>query len=602
MSNINYKKKEIAFFFLTLVLISFYIVLATMANSNLTIGRFALFMDERITFDGVHHILHPDGLKDFILSIIHGGDHRYGRSLWYSIAIFSFLPEHFYGESGQIIADRMAQVVILIFADILLTLTFIKDWGLRFLLLATLLAMPYSDYYMSMPKPEPLQLLFIAAFLYYFKKNEMGLQGWYWIFLGLAFGSKISALPFICIFLLASFIKYFSEANSKKYIFELSSTFGFFLIGLMIAEPMLAPQISMSFIIFQILKKILTKKYPDKQWVIGISVIIVLVTINFIISMLLFYRFQIKSPINVWIQSTFLSTRHGADLSNIGFNSWVSFFLNDWMVAPASITIGLIAIATIVTINIFLQRLKPSGTKNTLNNAVPLVIMMSGIAMNLLIFSTTQRLWGMYLYLGTSLSLVGLIAIFENQLLIKCTWLDKSANMHCKLNQYSSFLGLLLIIVITFYWWMPNSFNKYNALANRTKSLEYHNQYNTYIEVIDFLTNYPAQQNKYLNVSFDARLFLPASTKRYIITEFFESYISWASIPDIIIYGKTHTAKGHNQPINSPRFKAYLKEHEWYLKYVINKNEKCPQTICFVRQMTLSEGGEILALYKPIAD
>jgi len=49
-------------------------------------------MDERITFDGVRNILHPDSLRHFIWSVFDGGDHRYGRSLWNSMAIFSFVP------------------------------------------------------------------------------------------------------------------------------------------------------------------------------------------------------------------------------------------------------------------------------------------------------------------------------------------------------------------------------------------------------------------------------------------------------------------------------------------------------------------------------
>ena len=113
-------KIEIVFFTLSVFMIFEYIALATWANKDLSEGRFALFMDERITFDGVRRILYPESITDFMLSIVHGGDHRYGRSLWNSIALFSFIPERIWGVTGQIIASRMTQAIILSSSFILL--------------------------------------------------------------------------------------------------------------------------------------------------------------------------------------------------------------------------------------------------------------------------------------------------------------------------------------------------------------------------------------------------------------------------------------------------------------------------------------------------
>lgn len=66
---------------LCLLVLSALIYYSIAANFDLTAGRFSLFMDERITFDGVKKILHPDGFRSFIGSVV-GGDQRYGRSLW----------------------------------------------------------------------------------------------------------------------------------------------------------------------------------------------------------------------------------------------------------------------------------------------------------------------------------------------------------------------------------------------------------------------------------------------------------------------------------------------------------------------------------------
>ncbi|MCK9799076.1 hypothetical protein M1B34_15510 [Pseudomonas sp. MAFF 302030] len=95
---------------LCMVGLVFFIYLATLANIDLADGRFVLFMDERITFDGVTRILHPDGIVNFFESVINGGDHRYGRILWNSIAVFSMVPEKLFGEFGQIFSTRMLQV------------------------------------------------------------------------------------------------------------------------------------------------------------------------------------------------------------------------------------------------------------------------------------------------------------------------------------------------------------------------------------------------------------------------------------------------------------------------------------------------------------
>lgn len=150
----------------------FYVRLAILANSDLAAGRFVLFMDERITFDGVKNILHPTDLEQFFYSIFDGGDHRYGRSLWNSVAIFSAIPEKIFGASGQIVATRILQVILIISSYCVIAFGILRSWFLRFVLLFVMLTIPYSDYYVTMPKPEPLQLLFLTIFSYFFCKKK----------------------------------------------------------------------------------------------------------------------------------------------------------------------------------------------------------------------------------------------------------------------------------------------------------------------------------------------------------------------------------------------------------------------------------------------
>ena len=150
-----------------LVILSYWVMLA---NMDLASGRFALFMDERITFDGVKNILHPEGVKSFILSVVDGGDHRYGRSLWNSIAIFAAVPERLFGDLGQIVSARLLQYFLIVASIVVITFGILRSWLLRFVLITALLSVPFTAYYSTMPKPEPLQLFFLALFTYFFIK------------------------------------------------------------------------------------------------------------------------------------------------------------------------------------------------------------------------------------------------------------------------------------------------------------------------------------------------------------------------------------------------------------------------------------------------
>ena len=145
---------------------------ALWANLDMIDGRFALYMDERITFDGIKRILHPAGIKDFIFAVAHGSDHRYGRILWYAQAFFSYLPERLFGDSGQIIAGRVWQTLLIMASCSIWIFGIIRTDWLRIVMALTLLSIPYTSYYMTMPKPEPLQIFFLSYFCYYFIYKE----------------------------------------------------------------------------------------------------------------------------------------------------------------------------------------------------------------------------------------------------------------------------------------------------------------------------------------------------------------------------------------------------------------------------------------------
>lgn len=56
-------RTKVILFAMICLLIAGYAALATMTNTDLTVGRFTLFMDERITFDGGGYLLWSTRVK-----------------------------------------------------------------------------------------------------------------------------------------------------------------------------------------------------------------------------------------------------------------------------------------------------------------------------------------------------------------------------------------------------------------------------------------------------------------------------------------------------------------------------------------------------------
>lgn len=206
----------------------YYVVVA---NSDLTSGRHVLFMDEWVTFDGVKRILSSSSVVNFFWNIIDGHDHRYGRIHWNVTAFFSALPYYVWGDSGLIIAQRMTSASLQIAAYLILTWSFVKAPLYRLFTFAILLVLPVSSYYSHMPKPEPLQLLLLSLFFreILVKRNIKFLP---WLYLGLAFGAKISTLPY---FIFVFGVLFFITEEKKAWLKSL----GYGMAGFICAIPVL---------------------------------------------------------------------------------------------------------------------------------------------------------------------------------------------------------------------------------------------------------------------------------------------------------------------------------------------------------------------------
>lgn len=559
-------------------ILSAFIYFSVAANFDLSAGRFALFMDERITFDGVKKILYPDGLLSFVESIVKG-DQRYGRSLWISMAAFAFIPEQIWGESGQIIAGRMLQVFLIASSWFIFAFGILRNWYLRVVLLVAVLAMPYSDYYMSMPKPEPLQIFFLAVFCFFYLRNKLAF-GWYWVFAGLAFGTKISTFPAVIVFGLAALFANHKLGRGAGIWQSLKFPILSFSLGLAIAVPILLIPVLFGAGGYYFYGK-LKSRYRISVISRGVMIAIGLV---------IFYVLS-GNVVREWLNQTFFNTKHGADQASVNVWTWISFYFEKWLIVPevVGITFFILSFLFVCFFGILYFWKRDISPKNI----AALSMTFSGIALNFAIFFGAQRLWGFYLYPGTILMVTGLIFMIDLSLS------DESVNQSGFFNRSTRVLGyavaFFLFCIATFAW-APYAINNLEVLALRTKSEDYIQQYASYQEVTKFLDNQAEIKNGPLIVMLTPSLFPPESNDKYKIVEFWGPYIQWDQSPDVIVFGSINTPRGTLTPFDSPSYSDFISERVGYIKHVADKISNCKADPCFVRNSMLQNGGEILVL------
>jgi hypothetical protein len=437
---------------LTTLLILGVLALTLWANSNNLNPRF-LFIDEQITFYPVIKILNPSGLDEWLWLISDGGDYRYGRLLWNAIALFAVIPAKLLGEAGQIIASREAGVACLLLSYLLLTYTFIQKPAIRFIALLTLISLPYSSYYMSMPKPEPIMLLCAALFLYFYKRNDLSLGRPYWIFLGMAFGAKISFLLPLLALLGASLI---IQINSKKMLTissEFCSTIIYLMLGFSISNPFFIPAfIAIGFTLLAVL-------LFSKLTVIPFAKVLMMVIAGAIF--LLFFTpireyalgnlldiTGLRHALGEWTRATFLKINDGGPSSSQNFASWFAYLCA--VLSPSAPIAGgmyLIGVTLYMTSQFrWLTNIRPNQAELPVMGSILFII---GAALLLSpMLSVKNRLWGMYFLPGLIFFQLGFFSVLDSRL---------SLSNQIKKRSDALYLGMLgLVSINTIAIWLPH--------------------------------------------------------------------------------------------------------------------------------------------------
>ncbi len=517
--------------FLIVVLSSYFLFYAIQANTDLSDGRYALFMDEQISFDGVKKILHPGNFKTFLDNVLDGNDHRYGRILWNASALFSFIPEFFFDEKGQIIATRMLHTLVLMSSYFILAAAFARTWLFRSVIFLGLLSIPTTYYFFTMPKPEPLQLLFISIFLIRAKKNEFRL-GPYWFFMGMAFGCKISALLLILYF---GFIAFFQDRKilfTQSYLKKFAKTSALTIAGFLAAEPMFLQSFN-------------------------------------------------SRTITTYVKWTFLNTGHGSDDLTVNWLTWLKYIFGKYTTVPE--TWSLTALIIIAMLSLFFiiskahkERSIALDEKNSDN--ISFVLMVAGLALLLPIIIKVHRLWPMYLHNGAALFITGLVSCAEFNILTRLK--DNSVVSRIFLALSSAIVTIIVLSSVTYL--LPDSEVSLMGHAARSKSKHHIEKSTEYKYIISFLDSLHERSGQRFRAFYDPNLYLPNSNEKYEIVRFWGPFLDWEKAFEVVIFYEEHIISDLPKE-TSALYESFVRAQKLYKQYVCSDIElNTSAELCYV--------------------
>jgi hypothetical protein len=551
-----------------------FLLAAARANFDLVAGRHALFMDERITFDGVSRILHAPDAERFVWAVTDGSDQRYGRALWNTMAAAAFLPERIWGAAGQIVAGRMLQAMLLVAAAVVLALALVRHWSLRSLLVLALLCLPYSDYFATNPKPEPLQMLCLAGFAALALRARSAF-GPHWLLLGIAFGAKVSALPVLAVFGAAALWVEWRKGHATRTLENAASAAIWLFGGFALAVPVfIEPLIwTLAGVAILALLRMRLRWGPTAQAAL-------------LLGCLFYPLFERAATVAAWAADPLMNTVHGSDRPDVTPWRWLSYFTGDWLAMPAPVAAALIALA-LGFCGWHLVRPRGRPDPDTLDRrALAFTLCAAGAAWLLVIFATAQRLWGFYLFPGMALFLSGIAMLIDLSLDGRAGRGERAA-ASC----VAAAIGVAALAC-----WAPLTIANLDRQAKRTQTAEYASAAEAYAMVQRVLAELPPPAAGRLLIAFDPLLFAPASNARMRIIEFAGPFTGWNERLDAIVFSRKHTPAGEPVPEGSPLRRAYLSEQQGYAQHVAEGAGRCLASHCYRRAATLPEGGEILVL------
>jgi hypothetical protein len=329
-----------------------WLAMVARANLDLTSGRHALHMDEIVVHDETSKILHAASPKE-LRTALRGEDHRYGRTLWYIAAAAAVFPEMLFGEPAQIVATRMVLAFCVLATCLICVFAWIGNPALRPAALLALLTVPSTSYFATVPKPEPVQVLLLAIFLWLFLQKAQT-TGRSWIFYGAAFGTKINAIVLLPVLLTVGWLRHRALVGPK--LGALVGSVAWFALGFAISVP---------------------------------------VVLNG------------QRGIRSYLGWTFLNTAHGADDPSVGPISWGGYIAANLVSGSTLLSVACLTVLLVMPLVCFVA-------KPRLMLRDPLfALYVCGLVLLVSIVAGVQRLWGHYLYPGLFLLNLATFVAFE---------------------------------------------------------------------------------------------------------------------------------------------------------------------------------------------
>ncbi len=510
----------------SLILLALHLFFIVEANRDLASNPSFLFMDEQITFSGTHHILHPSSFGDFVKAVIDGGDQRYGRILWNTMALFSALPDRIWGDTGLIISNRMVQAVQLIIAYLIFAFGLTRAPMMKFFCLGLLLVLPYTGYYSTIPKPEPNQLLYLALFFLLHKKAQCRF-GFHWILMGLAFGAKISTLPIAVLCVVHSgylFLRYSDVKPIRQFLAGLVA----FFIGFGLAVP----------------------------------------------SLLLSFALRNKTPFsNYWWWIT-NAPFHPADDMTVTAIDWLKYIAFHWSAIPSH---ALIPLLFFFALAIFAPLCWHRSLDHKSRDQFTLgwLVMCSGIFLNVLVIWKVKRVWGFYLHSGFALGIVGVMMLGDVLLTSTFGFFGRFSSGAKNAFQGATILAVSLVIGFR----MSPTLNEYRYLAARTAMPDHQAKVGAYDFLTAILPVVSALNGRRLLVFVDVFLYVPPSDNQFSIVPVW-SPLPWARRPDIILVER-NSLNAYTTPnseiANVRHYDSIIAQYQ----YSLHTGPNCDCSLCY---------------------
>ena len=563
------------------------------ANLDLIDGKFALFPDEQSLYVGVEKILSSENIQSFLFSVFDGNAHHYGRVFWNINAIIGFFPEHFFGSPGLIFSGRTSGVLFLSLSFFFLSITFLKNWFFRLLIFFVLINAPFSSYFMTMPKPEPVQMFFLALFLYLLKKNKFSLKKNAWLFLGLAVGTKVSVLPVFFPIIMFSTYRNLLSKGLRRTLKNITTTTGSFLFGVSLAVPVLIKPYIVSFLIYKVAEKFFLKKQPLETFN-SLALLFSFLLINIFYSVIKWRYFGHITGLNTWFNQTILNSGHGFDRADIGFFSWVKYFFNHFISPLPLLNVLLVVCAgLLVFLNIKSSKAQDQNRRSLFIERG--IFLLSGLILFFVISLTANRIWGYYLFPGFCLIVVSVVSICEMAVLNQDDQIGIRAALKTTIGKLAVFI-LVFVLVLVGGSWFPQNVQIYKDLAGRTKTTKYKENFRSFLQIKESLTVLSKNKNKKINVKNIGSPFVPDDGEFFSIIGLERPFTKWWGGFEVLLVQGIREVSIKNLDKNVLNYDYRVIEKRGYNKWVIGPNEPCLTDKCYERKKVFENGTELLVL------